>query len=239
MPCKGGRIMTNDRFSPSAQEWLTPLQTAFLTRFFASEAGPSFFLTGGTALAAFHLYHRLSVDLDLFTLDDLAMREAKVLIPQLATDLQCRVSRARQTAHFGQYLLEPETGDPLQIDLVRDFGPQYGQHIQVGDVTVDSIENIGANKLTAILGRTEPKDFVDLYFILQAGYDFNDLMLKAQEKDLGMQPFYLAGSLLQVRKFSRLPSTTPPLTLAELENFIVPLANRLLDQSHPTNNRKA
>ena len=126
--------MTNDCLPPSAQEWLTPLQANFLARFFASGAGSSFFLTGGTALAAFHLHHRLSVDLDLFTLDDLAMREAKVLIPELAAGLQCQLGRARQTAHLGQYLLEPETGDPLQIDLVRDFGPQYGQHIQVSDV---------------------------------------------------------------------------------------------------------
>ena len=54
-------------------QWLTPLQAAFLTRFFSTDTGQLFFLTGGTALAAYHLHHRLSVDLDLFTLDDLAL----------------------------------------------------------------------------------------------------------------------------------------------------------------------
>ena len=77
---------------------------------------------------------------------------------------------------------------------------------RLGQVIVDSIENIGANKLTAILGRTEPKDFVDLYFILRAGYSFDDLLAKAQTKDLGLHPFYLAGSLRQVRNFRRLPA---------------------------------
>jgi hypothetical protein len=33
-------------------------------------------------------------------------------------------------------------------------------------VIVDALENIGANKITAIFGRTDAKDFVDLYFIL-------------------------------------------------------------------------
>lgn len=33
--------------------WLTPLQKAFLGQFFALEVGQVFFLTGGTALAAF------------------------------------------------------------------------------------------------------------------------------------------------------------------------------------------
>ena len=77
---------------------------------------------------------------------------------------------------------------------MRDFGPLYGQHIEYGNVIVDSIENIGANKLTAILGRTEPKDFVDLYFLLHAGCGFDDLLQKGQEKDLGLLPFFLPGA---------------------------------------------
>ncbi|MBC8446528.1 MAG: nucleotidyl transferase AbiEii/AbiGii toxin family protein [Chloroflexi bacterium] len=228
--------MANQQCPEPVEGWLTTLQAAFLTRFFATDTGQLFFLTGGTALAAYHLHHRLSVDLDLFTLDDLALRETDVLIPQLAADLGCRIGRARRTEHFRQFLLEPEAGESLQIDLVRDFGPQYGEHIKMGDIVVDSMENIGANKLTAILGRTEPKDFVDLYFILHAGYDFDDLLAKAQEKDLGLQPFFMAGTLLQVRNLRHLPATTPPLTLPELQGFIIPLADWLLDRLRPPGN---
>ena len=100
-------------------------------------------------------------------------------------------------------------------------------------MTVDSVENIGANKLTAILGRAEPKDLVDLYFILQAGYDFEDLLARAQEKDLGMQPFYLAGSFLQAASIHHVPETYPQVTTAELHEFATSLANRLLDQLRP------
>ena len=117
-----------------ANKWLTPLQADFLARFFDTSTGPSFFLTGGTALAAFYLHHRLSVDLDLFTLDDLALRETDVLMPQLAVDLGCRIGRARRTEHFSQFLLEPEGGEPLTVDLVRDFGPQYGEHLTLEDL---------------------------------------------------------------------------------------------------------
>ncbi|MEA3396173.1 MAG: nucleotidyl transferase AbiEii/AbiGii toxin family protein [Chloroflexota bacterium] len=238
MPSKGGRAVVNGGLSEIVKGWLTPLQVDFLTRFFATGVGASFFLTDGTALSAFYLHHRLSEDLDLFTLDDLALREAVVLIPQLAANLGCRLGPARRTKHFSQIFLEPEAGIPLKIELVRDFGPQYGEHIEVGSVIVDSLENIGANKLTAILGRTEPKDFVDLLFILRAGYDFDEMLTKAQGKDLGMQPFFMAGSLLQVRNFHHLPATTPPLTLPELQSFIVPLADRLLDQAHPPESRE-
>ena len=228
--------MDKARHSDWVSDWLTPLQASVLESFFANAAGQQFYLSGGTALAAFHLHHRASVDLDLFTLDDLALREADILLPKLAASMNCRLGAMRRTEHYREVFLEPESGDPLKIDMVRDFGPQYGDHIRLGQVIVDSIENIGANKLTAILGRTEPKDFVDLYFILRAGYSFDDLLAKAQTKDLGLHPFYLAGSLRQVRNFRRLPATTPPLTLSELQHDMLVLADRLLDQEKPNDN---
>ena len=228
--------MDKAHHSDLVSDWLTPLQASVLESFFAAAAGQQFYLTGGTALAAFHLHHRVSVDLDLFTLDDLALREADILLPQLAASINCHLGAMRRTEHYREVFLEPETGDPLKIDMVRDFGPQYGEHVRLGAVIVDSIENIGANKLTAILGRTEPKDFVDLYFILRAGYSFDDLLAKAQTKDLGLHPFYLAGSLRQVRNFRRLPITTPPLTLSELKYDMLLLADRLLDQAQPNDN---
>jgi hypothetical protein len=215
------------------RERLTPLQLGTLERFFATDVGRSFYLTGDTALATCHLHHRQSVDLDLFTLDDLALREASLLIPRLAADLGCRIAQARTTEHFKRFLLEPERGPALQVDLVRDFSPQYGQHILCGHIVVDSIENIGANKLTAILSRTDAKDFVDLVFILRAGYDLQDLLAKAQEKDLGLQPFYMAGALRQVYHLHMLPPTTPPLTMTELQDEILSLADQLLDRLRP------
>ena len=231
--------MYNAHRSDLVSPWLTPLQASVLERFFATEAGERFFLTGGTALAAFHLHHRVSVDLDLFTLDDLALRETDVLIPQLAAGLGCRLGAMRRTEHYREIFLEPDTDAPLKIDLVQDFGPQYGEHIRIDRVIVDSIENIGANKITAILGRTEPKDFVDLWFILRAGYDFDDLLAKAQTKDTGTHPFYLAGSLRQVLNFRRLPVTTPPLALFDLQRFMLALAERMLEQTRPPGNDSA
>jgi Nucleotidyl transferase AbiEii toxin, Type IV TA system len=51
---------------------LTPLQNSFLAEFF--HLAQDFYLTGGTALSAFYLRHRYSVDLDLFTHDDEAFQ---------------------------------------------------------------------------------------------------------------------------------------------------------------------
>jgi predicted nucleotidyltransferase component of viral defense system len=43
---------------------LTPFQEDLLRAIAGTEIGEAFFLTGGTALAAFHLHHRRSEDLD-------------------------------------------------------------------------------------------------------------------------------------------------------------------------------
>ena len=209
------------------------MQLNFLEGFFASDVGSAFFLTGGTDLAAFYLHHRQSDDLDLFTLDALPLRETDVLIPQLADRLGCHIVQVRRTEHFRQYFLDSENNPPLKIDLVQDFGPQFGEHLRVNDVVVDSLENIAANKITAILERTEPKDFVDLTFILKAGHDFDELLAKAKQKDLGMEDFFLADALLQVRNSHYLSEAFPSITSEELQKAIIPSANRLIDSARP------
>lgn len=217
-------------------DFLTPLQHAFLHRFFSMEVGQRFFLTGGTALAAFHLHHRLSDDLDLFTLDGEALRDVDREIEGLAAELNCTIGRARRAEHFRQFLLLPqaeEMGPPLQVDLVHDVGPQYGQRQVIEGIVVDAIENIGANKITAILERTDSKDFVDLYFILQAGYDFEELFKMAQQKDLGLIEFYFVYALLQVNKLTRLPEMKKPIDLPTLQVFFTTLANEMLDRLNP------
>ena len=218
---------------------LTLLQKTFLQRFFATETGQRFFLTGGTALAAFHLHHRVSEDLDLFTYDDAAMSEIDRLVPRIAQEMGCQIGRARKSEYFRQFLLEPEKDDPpLKLDLVRDYGPRYGKLETVQGIIVDAIENIGANKVTAIFGRTVSKDFVDLYFILQTGYEFTELLDMAREKDTGLMDFYLAGALLQINKITRLPMMRRPIDLSQLREFFTHLANELLDQLDPTANSK-
>jgi predicted nucleotidyltransferase component of viral defense system len=68
---------------------LTPLQRRLLAEIGGSPLRDQFFLTGGTALAAFYLYHRYSVDLDLFTENPAAVAQvapililAQVAMPQ-------------------------------------------------------------------------------------------------------------------------------------------------------------
>jgi len=218
-------------------EIITPLQLDFLQKFFAASFGPAFFLTGGTALAGFYFGHRLSDDLDLFTQDDTALPAVDSVVPRIAEELQCRITHSRRAEYFRQFVMVSamDEGNIVRIDLVRDFGPQYGSRGTVEGIRIDSVENIGANKVTAILGRTDTKDFVDLHFILKSGFEFEHLFQLAKEKDTGLTEFYLAQAMLEVRRLTRLPIMRAQLELPELQAQFVDLANALLDRINPQN----
>lgn len=77
----------------SSSDKLTPLQRALLDAFFRQEQ--RFFLTGGAALAGFHLQHRTTLDLDLFTDDvDLPAGVTADELRQFVGDLVVRLRRA-------------------------------------------------------------------------------------------------------------------------------------------------
>src|SRR5437773_2130277 len=62
----GGSCWTTGKRRDSlSKSQLSPLQEEILGAFFQRE--DRFFLTGGAALAGFHLMHRRTADLDLFT----------------------------------------------------------------------------------------------------------------------------------------------------------------------------
>jgi predicted nucleotidyltransferase component of viral defense system len=215
-------------------EILSPLQRGFLQAFFAEEIGSRFFLTGGTALAAFHLYHRLSIDLDLFTQNDLALEASIRPIDQVAARLNCRLERTRVSQYFQQiYLTHPDQPDSLKIDLIRDFGPLYGERTMYEGMIVDSLDNIAANKILAIFGRAATKDFVDLYFILRQGYNWRKLFEMAQAKDPGLTLFYFAGMLRQIERPQELPDILVPLELKDLQGCFLSMAHEIISALNP------
>jgi predicted nucleotidyltransferase component of viral defense system len=209
-----------------ASSVLTPLQRRFLSAFFAHEVGKRFFLTGGTALAAFYLHHRLSRDVDLFTTDDDALPLARREIPLIASSLGCQAQSGTTTSTFQVFLLESRNEPALKVDLVRDVDVQFGTRQEIEGIVVDAVENIAVNKVLSVFGRTESKDFVDLYFLLQAGHDFRHLVALARQKDTGLSEFWLAGMLREVTRLKDLPQMLKPLTLEELQSFFLELADR-------------
>ncbi len=78
---------------------LTPRQIAFL-EFLGEEefVRNNFYLTGGTALAAFYTHHRYSEDLDFFSEDEIDVSSLNILVKKLQT-----VFSATKTDYQGSF----------------------------------------------------------------------------------------------------------------------------------------
>ena len=63
----------------------------------------NFYLTGGTALSAFYLYHRYSVDLDFFTKDETAFNNARIIVKKTCDNLQKEHSVISDTFYFKHF----------------------------------------------------------------------------------------------------------------------------------------
>jgi len=114
-------------------------------------------LVGGTSLAL-QIGHRISIDLDLFG-------ELKN-INKLDIDKTLNDIGELKTLHFTENI-NIYTLNSIKVDIVNYHYPWLDNDIKIDNITLASIQDIAAMKLSAISGRGSKKDFIDLYFILK------------------------------------------------------------------------
>lgn len=219
-----------NRLNP--QKHLTPLQWSVLKKFFADPISAPFFLTGGTALSGFYYHHRVSVDLDLFTLNPFDYPIIKDRLAKIAADIGGTYQVKTESPPLLTGFIE--TGnDKLKVDIVHDIPVHDGEFKVFESIRVDALENIGSNKITAIHGRLAPKDFIDLYWILKIDgkLKFERLLEKAKKKDLGLTDFHLGHIFAGIPENLPFPPTTPSVSAKEIRNFFVDLGRSLLDKA--------
>lgn len=178
------------------QQQLYPLQDAVLAVIGRLDTG--FYLTGGTAVSRAYCQHRYSDDLDLFVNDDPSFSlwgERIIFSLTQETAWQCQVNQ-RDDRFMRLTVVQGEVW--LKIELINDVPSHIGE-IQVHPVLgrVDSIENLLANKLTAVLSRQEPKDLADIWALTQQhNVSITTAITDAQSKAAGIFPVALARVLL-------------------------------------------
>ena len=187
---------------------LTPIQEAFLSTFVALPDQPHFYLTGGTALAEFYLGHRLSLDLDFFTAEEALILPFSHSVEAIAASHGFEVSVTRRFATFVEFLLRMGA-ETLRVDLALDspfrFEPpvrsEYG-------VWVNSFQDLKVDKVLAYYGRAEPRDAVDLHFILREE-PLDPLLALAAQKDPGFDLYWFAVALGRAVDFPDEPERWP------------------------------
>lgn len=138
---------------------LRPGQKELLRAFADSPLSPAFYLSGGTALAAFHLGHRRSDDLDFFTEEQVPVE----VVLEFLRSLEMGVPDYQHLFDRRIFLLPAAPDGALKVEFTRYPFARCEPGSGIGGLRVDSLRDILANKLLAMTERREPKDFVDLY----------------------------------------------------------------------------
>lgn len=99
---------------------LTPFQQRILTAIGHSDLASSFYLTGGTALAVYHLQHRYSEDLDFFADAREAMTGVTSIASEIAQELDAQIEFTRTFPTFVETFLTTQAGERVKIDFAFD-----------------------------------------------------------------------------------------------------------------------
>jgi predicted nucleotidyltransferase component of viral defense system len=205
---------------------LTPGQGLVLARLGGSDLAGQFYLTGGSALAAFYLHHRTSLDLDLFSRRPFDPKKVVRFVTSVA-DGPAVPHRAGERYEF----TVPVAGERLRLEFVHyDFDSVAPSGIAHAGIPIDSLRDIAANKLSTIIERIEPKDFADLLFLLRRP----DLSLEQAAEDCRRKfgwpglGYLLQTALLRVERLSAWPETHPPTSLDEARRFFRDAARSLV-----------
>jgi len=191
---------------------LTNLQRRFLEAF-AGQSG-AFFLTGGAVLAGWVLGHRRTDDLDLFTTDGGAMADCDRFVRAAAAAIGAAVEPVQSHPDFRRYLVRDAAGS-MVVDVALDRAPQMRPKVDRGGLRTDSAEEIVANKICALVGRSEVRDLVDLYCLERAGFKAEDFLGDAMQKDAGVTPATVAWILSGLSVPAELPEGVSPEGLRE------------------------
>ena len=179
---------------------LTNLQKEFLSVFSGLSDQKQFYLTGGTALAEYYLGHRLSFDLDFFTsIEDLIV-PTSYQIENVCQRKGLGLKVVRRFSSFVEFLIE-KGDESLKIDLALDSPYRFEHPIPSPEgVLVNAYSDLRVDKLLAYFGRAEPRDAVDLFFIIQ-DEPSDPLLEQAQEKDPGFDLYWFAVALNRCENF--------------------------------------
>jgi hypothetical protein len=184
-------------------------------------------VVGGAGLALL-LGHRRSDDLDLFCArgEDI---EPVVRSVEAAVRI-CSALPRRVRSGPGFVRIEIAAGPASQrVDVVEDAAPHtLADPILVGSLRVESLRDQRANKLASVLGRSELRDLVDLWFIEQAGLPAIEGLEDAATKDAGMDPAWLAWAVAQI-EIRPLPGMVARLDESALGRFRESLVSAALD----------
>lgn len=123
-----------------------------------------FYLTGGTCLNRFYFENRYSDDLDLFThFSNTFSYSAREIIDRISRDNYALQKQVDSKDFIRIQIMKNNV--LLQVDFVNDRVKRFGDFRYHQGYKLDNPLNILSNKITAVMGRDNPKDIFDICLI--------------------------------------------------------------------------
>lgn len=163
---------------------ITPLQKKVLDLFSKSRLKNKFYWTGGTLLSALYLHHRQSRDLDFFSDKPFPYNQ----IIDFAQNLkkQVKLTKIEEKKIFDRWEFFLHDKEEIRLEFVFYDHPKIRARKKWQGILIDSLEDIAANKVMAFFDRNDPKDLVDLYFLLTKKKFKVKELLKLVERKFGV-----------------------------------------------------
>jgi hypothetical protein len=159
-----------------------------------------FYLAGGTALAEFYLGHRRSFDLDIFTAEKGLVRAFSHQTVASLQTIGLQVEVVRQFEPFAEIVcLDRGEGTKIHFALDSPFRLAPPVASEFG-ISILGFDDLAADKLLAFTGRMEPRDAVDLFFLLQL-QSFPVISQNARKKDPGFDLYWFAAACAKVQEY--------------------------------------
>lgn len=159
---------------------------------------PPWTLTGGAALAGFHLQHRTTRDLDLFWHDRTSIAELRREAVAKLRGVGFQVLEQRSLDTFSS-LLVTEGPESVVVDLVADpvdpVEKALSTEFRGVRILVDTPHEILVNKLCSLVHRSELRDLVDVEALLARGGNLERALSDAPSKDGGFSALTLGWVL--------------------------------------------
>lgn len=163
---------------------LSALQQRVALIFASLPDAESFVLAGGAALIVRGDVDRLTRDLDFFGLAPADVDRVVPVFEAALADASLRFER-RQSAPGFTRLVVSDGAEETEVDVAADARLLPVEPSPLGPVL--SAEELAVDKVLAIFGRAEPRDFVDLA-ALEPRFGLDRLCRLAAEKDRGFAP---------------------------------------------------
>lgn len=189
----------------------------------------TFYLSGGTALSSWYLYHRESLDLDFFTCRSFDLDKISDWLKTKQEVIGYRVLHIDEDFGFLTVTFRYYDDTFLKVDFHHYTNQKLKKGFMWRGMEIDSIDDIAVNKLSTIASSARTRDYVDLYFILkQYPFTLQQLIAGVKEKfSQEIDPLQLTKNFLKVVEYTDFPKMLVPFDETDMQEFYERLAKKL------------